>query len=89
METDAPPTAGVRARQPIHRFPLSACTVIHPATVFLNLTRHTHASQVVGRDYDYKKTDSEMAAKEGLSALQESGKGAAAEEPPAKRAKSS
>uniref|UniRef100_A0A7S2FI45 GTP cyclohydrolase II n=1 Tax=Florenciella parvula TaxID=236787 RepID=A0A7S2FI45_9STRA len=46
--------------------------------------------KVVGRDYDYKKSDAEMVAQDGLDALKKSGAEAAAEgEPAAKRAKSS
>ena len=45
---------------------------------------------MVGRDYDYKKTDAEMVAQDGLDALKKSGAEASAEgEPAAKRVKSS
>ena len=49
----------------------------------------TTLEKVVGRDYDYKKTDAEMEAQDGLDALKKSGAESAAEgEPAAKRAKS-
>jgi hypothetical protein len=44
-------------------------------------------SKVMGRDYDYKKSDAELKAGSSLAALANSGKAAAAEAPTAAKGK--